>query len=166
MLTGVNRIKTTGRAGSQIENAIPPTSSGAVASSQGASGGGWEWSRSSAKWMGVYGANRLHLSLSSDCCWEISDLIVICACSTWIIGWKLNERVGYLWAARYAGCWTVLPGHGGGDDRHRPRWPRACPASVSSQQSPPAWPVCPACIPSSVPLAQPFALLQLCTRMD
>ena len=36
MLTGVNRIKTTGRGGSQIENAIPPTSTGAVASSQGA----------------------------------------------------------------------------------------------------------------------------------
>ena len=40
MLTGVNRIKTTGKAGSQIENAIPPTSTGAVASSQGARGGG------------------------------------------------------------------------------------------------------------------------------
>ena len=45
MLTGVNRIKTTGRPGSQIENqrladvpfcenAIPPTSTGAIASSQ------------------------------------------------------------------------------------------------------------------------------------
>ena len=28
---------------------------------------------------------------------------------------------------------NVLPGHGGGDDRHCPRWPRPCPASVSSQ---------------------------------
>ena len=40
MLTGVNRLKTTGRHGSQVEDAIPPTSTGAVASSQGARGGG------------------------------------------------------------------------------------------------------------------------------
>lgn len=32
MLTGVNRLKTTGRHGSQVEDAIPPTSTGAVAS--------------------------------------------------------------------------------------------------------------------------------------
>ena len=30
MLTGVNRLKTTGRHGSQVEDAIPPTSTGAV----------------------------------------------------------------------------------------------------------------------------------------
>ena len=40
MLTGVNRLKTTGRHGSQVEDAIPPTSTGAVASTQGARGGG------------------------------------------------------------------------------------------------------------------------------
>ena len=40
MLTGVNRLKTTGSHGSQVEDAIPPTSTGAVASSQGARGGG------------------------------------------------------------------------------------------------------------------------------
>ena len=40
MLTGVNRLKTTVRHGSQVEDAIPPTSTGAVASSQGARGGG------------------------------------------------------------------------------------------------------------------------------
>ena len=41
MLTGVNRLKTTGRHGSQVEDAIPPTSTGAVASTQGARGGAW-----------------------------------------------------------------------------------------------------------------------------
>ena len=51
------------------------------------------WSRSSAKWMGLYGARLLNLSLSPDCRWEISELIVVFASSTWIIGWKLNERV-------------------------------------------------------------------------
>ena len=40
MLTGVNRIKTTGRAGYLTVNAIPPTSTGAVASSRGARDGG------------------------------------------------------------------------------------------------------------------------------
>ena len=35
MLTGVNRIKTTGRAGYLIGNAIPPTPTGAVATSRG-----------------------------------------------------------------------------------------------------------------------------------
>ena len=40
MLTGVNRLKTTGRPGSLIENAKSPTSTGAVASSKGARGGG------------------------------------------------------------------------------------------------------------------------------
>ena len=45
---------------------------------------------------GVYGAKRLNLSLSPDCRWEISAFIVVFACSTWIIGRKLDERVGYL----------------------------------------------------------------------
>ena len=40
MLTRFNGIKTTGRAGCQIEHAIPPTSTGAIASSRGARGGG------------------------------------------------------------------------------------------------------------------------------
>ena len=49
MLTVVNRLKTTGRHGSQVEDAIPPTSTGAVASSQGARGGGLAKSQAKLK---------------------------------------------------------------------------------------------------------------------
>ena len=63
----------------------------------------WGWSRTRGKWMGVYGARWLNVSLSPDCRWETSDLIVVFASSTWIIGRK------YLWPFNFLQGESLLP---------------------------------------------------------